>query len=85
MSASAAITITQIVEATLNVVDELLKKLPDYEQIKKEKYYRLKKNYRSLLTRDHPYRDDNAIDNARDELMEYVLVFSKEIKWNEKQ
>jgi hypothetical protein len=67
----------QIIGALLGVVDKVLEAMPDYEQRKREKYFKLKKAYLEEMTREDG--DDNLADNLRDELKLFIESFSKEL------
>lgn len=62
---------------TISLVDQILKKMPDYEQRKKEKYFKLKKEY--VFEKNSSNRDDNRMCKLRDELRLFVESFSNEI------
>ena len=61
----------------ISLVDQILKKMPAYDQRKKEKYYELKKKY--ILEKNSINRDDNLVSIYRDELRLFVESFSNEI------
>lgn len=78
-SAAVGETINLILELT----NELLKKFPNYDQRKKEKFYKIASKYQNQMSIDYRYRDDNLIDNLRDELKLFSRTFIKEIQNNE--
>jgi hypothetical protein len=72
--------VVEVFGALLSVIDGILKKLPSYEQRKKEKFYKLKLEYEKELSKDFPSRDDERIALIRSELLEYARTFSTEIQ-----
>lgn len=71
--------ITALVAALFSVTDKLLDKMPDYDQRKKEKYFKLRTRYNDEFKKDYPSRDDDLILNLRDELLSFIDTFSKEV------
>lgn len=67
----------QIIGALLGVVDKVLEAMPDYEQRKREQYFKLRKKLQEEMSRDLP--DDNLIGNLTDELKLFLESFSQEI------
>ena len=67
----------QLIGALLGVVDKILEATPNYEQRKREKYFKLKKQYIEEVNREDG--DDNLADNLADELKLFVESFSKEL------
>jgi hypothetical protein len=61
----------------LTVVNKTMDILPNYEQKKKEKYYRLRKRYEHEKSKHTP--DDNLCDYYRDSLLRYIQTFTEEI------
>jgi len=70
----------EIVGLALSVFDKLLDKAPNYDQQKKNKYFRLKKEYLEILQSSE--RDMNLLLNLRDELLLMVQTYSDEIGAN---
>jgi len=66
----------------LVVVGKILDKLPNYSQRKKEKYYKLCKQFENEMSRDYGNRDDNLVGVYKMELERFVKVFSSEIETN---
>lgn len=71
--------ITEIIGLSLSIVDKFLDKLPNYEQKKKEKYYKLKRKYNEEITKDYDLRDDNLVIVYRNELLDFLKTFVSEI------
>lgn len=69
--------VVEVVGLALKVFDSLLQKMPDYDQQKKNKYYRLKKDYIELLHAEQ--RDMNLLLQYRDELILMVSTYADEI------
>ena len=69
--------IHQTFNLLLSVTDKLLDKMPSYSQRKKEKYFKLKEEYRKEYTLGLDY---NLIDNKKDELEAYIETFSQELE-----
>jgi len=67
-------------QAALQIANKLLDKIPDYDQRKKEKYHKLLKDYTIEKARPADMTDHDLILNMRDEIKNFLLVFSKEIE-----
>lgn len=63
----------------VGVFDKLLDKMPSFDQTKKNKFYKLKKELIHEENKPFISRDDNRIDNLRDELQLLIQVFDEEI------
>jgi len=57
-----------------------MSKMPNYEQGKKEKYYKLRRQYEREVSKDRQYRSDQRVDDYADELLLFLKVFIKEIQ-----
>lgn len=68
----------QLIAAALSIVDKAMDMAPNYEQRKKQKYYKLKREFLNEITREDG--DDNRIGNLRDELLQFLETFNKEIQ-----
>ena len=68
----------EILLVALGVIKELLPKLPNYDQMKKNKFYRLLEDYENEIKSIN--RDDLVVDDLRDELMRFLETFRKEIQ-----
>lgn len=64
-------------ELALNFANKLMDHIPNYDQRKKEKFYKLKKRFIDEKNSDD--RDDNLVDDLRDELQLILESFNKEI------
>lgn len=58
--------------------------MPNYEQAKKETFYKLKKAYENEIVREYPLRDDNLCDVYRRNLVLFLGTFSTELEKVEK-
>lgn len=58
--------------------------MPNYEQSKKEKFYKLRKNYEDEIAREYPLRDDNLCDVYRRNLVLFLSTFNVELEKVEK-
>ena len=76
----SATGIIATIDLLLSITDKLMDKLPDYSQRKRQQYYKLKKKYDREKSAEFPHRDDNLVDNLRDELIRFVDSFEKELK-----
>lgn len=54
--------------------------MPNYEQSKKEKFYKLKKAYEDEIARAYPLRDDNLCDVYRRDLVLFLSSFNTELQ-----
>jgi len=54
--------------------------MPNYEQAKKEKFYKLKQAYENEIARDYPLRDDNLCDVYRRNLVLFLATFNVELE-----
>ena len=71
--------IGQIVSTILSLTDTIMKKLPDYDQKKKETFYKFKRAYENERSKDYKLRDDNLLDFYRERLLDFAQTFSEEI------
>ena len=69
--------ITEVITLLLSIFDKVLDKTPDFDQKKKNQYFKLKKEYED--EKKSINRDDNRVDNLRDKLLLFVETYSKEI------
>lgn len=67
-------------QAALQIANKLLDKIPDYDQRKKEKLFKLSKEYQEELVRPRDMQDDDLIANLQDEIKLFVTTFAKEIE-----
>ena len=67
-----------LIGAALSALSSVMSKLPDYDQRKKEKFYKLKAKYENELNKVDC--DDQLIDDLRDELRLFFEVFAEEIQ-----
>ena len=63
----------------LGLADKLMDKVPDYDQRKKEKYYKLKRKYNEEISKKYSERDDHLIGCLSDELCDFLETFNEEI------
>jgi len=66
--------------AVLQIANKLMDKIPDYDQRKKEKLFKLSKEYQEELVRPRDMQDDDLIANLQDEIKLFVTTFAKEIE-----
>lgn len=67
----------EIVNLALKVFDGVLQKTPNFDQRKKKEYYKIRGEYEEELRSS--IRDDNRLDNLRDQLCRMVDSYSEEI------
>jgi len=72
--------IPAMIEALAVMATEILKKLPTYDQKKKQVFFDLMKAYACEKVKPVHERDDDLILNMRDEILAFSLAFSKEIE-----
>ena len=65
------------IKLALSFADQLMKKLPDYEQRQKEKFYKLKKAY--IYEKNLDRRDNNRMCKLRDELRLFLESFNSQL------
>ena len=58
---------------------KLLDKIPDYDQTKKNKFFKDSKRYLEEKSKAFPLRDDDLILNLKDELTAFMDAFNKEL------
>ena len=63
----------------LSAIEKLLDHLPNYEQRKRDKFFKLKKEYVEEINKEYYQRDDDKVLNLRDELIVFLESFQKEI------
>lgn len=64
----------------LGITHEYLKRQPDYNQKKKERFYKLESEYQKENRKRYPHRDDERVVILRDELQLFLKVFYSEIR-----
>jgi hypothetical protein len=67
----------EIIGIALKVFDSLLSKMPNYDERKKNLYYKLKKHYLEVLHAEE--RDMQELLNTRDELLLMLSTYADEI------
>ena len=67
----------------LAVIGKTMELIPNYDQRKKDKYFKLLEKYENEKNRDLDYRDANLLCIYRDELMRYISVYHSEISKSE--
>jgi hypothetical protein len=72
-------SVLDTINILLKVTDKLMDRLPNYSQRKKKQYLKLRRLYEKEIQRDYSSRDDNLVDNYRDELLRFIETFSTEI------
>ena len=70
---------TDLVSNLLSVIGKTMDLIPNYDQRKKDKYYKLLGKYEKEKSRDLDYRDANLLGIYRDELMRFISVYNSEI------
>ena len=74
-----AVPFVPLLEASITLASEFLKKRPDYDQKKKEQFLELREKYDTEKNKPHDVRADNVVDTLRDELVRFIQVFSQEV------
>lgn len=69
-------TVSESFGLVLRLANQLVKQLPSYDKRKKDEFVELVLEYKTQLTRDYRYRDDNRIDILRDRLKALSLEFA---------
>ena len=64
----------------LNIGNELMKKIPDYDQKKRQQFFNKTTQLQDEWNKPYDKRDDDLILNLRDELSAFLEAFYKEIK-----
>lgn len=72
--------IVGIIASAIELVKDIMEKLPNYEQSKKEKYFKLRTKYYEELKKEEHEKNDQLIDDIYDELRLFVDSFREEIK-----
>ena len=72
-----SIPIIDIIGLALTLAKEVMEKMPDYDQKKKEKFYELTKRYQD--EKNSINRDDRIVDELYDELCIFLKAFTEEI------
>ena len=67
----------ELISALLGVIDKVIDKIPNYEQRKKDKYYKLKKEYFEVINSENI--DHNLADKLALELRLFIDSFGNEI------
>lgn len=67
-----------LVSVALETINEVMKKLPDYDDRKREQYFRLIRDLKNeMLSTD---RDDLRVDELSDKLQQFLEVFRSELR-----
>jgi hypothetical protein len=72
--------VLEVIRMALNVTDKIIDRMPTYEQSKREKMYRLRRNFEDECAKEYPYRDDNKRDIYRREIMFFLESFARELE-----
>lgn len=70
---------TQILILLAEIASKYMDTLPNYEQSKKEQFFKAKKRYYDEINKDYVDRDDNLVVVYHDELFLILEAFNKEI------
>jgi len=74
-----AVDVVKAIEQASQAISKLMDKIPNYDQRKKKKYYKLKRSLNEQRKLVYPKRDDELILNLADELYDLGEIFYKEI------
>ena len=74
-----AVGTIELVGTLLSIVDKTMDLLPDYDQIKKEQFYRMRMQYENEKNKSYPHRDDNLVGVYRDRCLQFAASFADEI------
>jgi len=69
----------QWIFTVIKLIDKVMDRMPNYEQRKKEKYFKLKKKLLDESKKPNHLKIDGRIDDLVDELILFVDAFSEEI------
>jgi len=64
----------------LNIANEFMKKIPDYDQKKRQQFFNKTTQLQDEWNKPYEKRDDDLILNLREELSTFLEAFYKEIK-----
>jgi hypothetical protein len=64
----------------LSLGDQILKKIPNYDQKKRNDYYNKKKLYNQEKAKTYPLRDDDLLLSLKEDLFTHLEAFKKEIQ-----
>ena len=64
----------------LSLGDQILKKLPNYDQKKRKDYYEKKSLYTQEKAKTYPERDDDLLLALKEDLYNHLEAFKKEIE-----
>lgn len=64
----------------LSLGDQILKKIPNYDQKKRNDYYNKKKLYNQEKAKTYPQRDDDLLLSLKEDLFTHLEAFKKEIQ-----
>jgi len=62
----------------LSLADQTLKKLPDYDQKKKQEYYKKKQAYNQEKSKSYPMRDDDLLLGLKEDLYAFAQAIHNE-------
>lgn len=63
----------------LSIANKLMDLLPDYEQVKREKFHRLRTKYEEEQMKEWDKRDDNLLGIYRSRILLFMQDFEQEI------
>lgn len=66
-------------ELALTFANNLMSHIPDYDQRKRERFFKLKSEYQAEKVKEYHLRDDQRLLNLKDELEIFLQSFSKEV------
>lgn len=64
----------------LSLGDQILKKIPNYDQKKRKDYYEKKSLYTQEKAKTYPERDDDLLLALKEDLYNHLEAFKKEIE-----
>lgn len=76
MDAPLATVFTQL----FAVISKAMDHIPTYEQRKAKRFHHLLTSYQTEMRRDYRSRDDNLLDNLRDDLYRHAISFGAELE-----
>lgn len=74
-----AIGVIELVGAALSIVDKAMDLIPNYDQRKKQKFYKMRMQYEDEKNKEYPHRDDNLVGIYRDRCLQFIAIFADEI------
>jgi len=71
--------VIEYIGIALSLADKLMDRIPDYEEKKREHFYKLRRKYEREVSKDRQYRSDLRVDEYATDLKLFIEHFITQI------